>query len=64
MQPHQERVVAEKNELDDKLSKLTKFIESSDLFNDLVESEKARLVKQAVAMREYSSILGDRIANF
>lgn len=64
MQPHQERVVAEKNELDDKLSKLTKFIESSDLFKDLVESEKSRLVKQAVAMREYSSILGERIANF
>lgn len=57
-------MVAEKNELDDKLSKLTKFIESSDLFKDLVESEKSRLVKQAVAMREYSSILGERIANF
>lgn len=64
MQPHQERVVAEKDELDDKLAKLTKFVEGSDVFTQLPEAEKSRLVKQAGVMREYSDVLGERIAAF
>lgn len=64
MQPHQERVVAEKAELDDKLVKLIKFVESSPLFTSLPEDEKTRLVRQAGVMREYSNILGERIAAF
>jgi hypothetical protein len=61
--PHQQRVVAEKAELDDKRSKLTAFY-STALFHGLPESEQSRLLRQGVAMRTYSEILGERIAAF
>jgi len=64
MQPHQERVVAEKAELDEKLGKLVKFIEGSEFFVGLADAEKARLVKQAGVMKDYSGILAERIAAF
>ena len=44
MQPHQQRVVDEKRELDEKLSKLTAFI-SSEKFTSIVadKAERVRL---------------------
>lgn len=63
MQPHQIRVVDEKTELDDKLSKLDAFIGSA-LYFSLDEAEQTRLVHQQCAMSEYSDILKDRIAAF
>lgn len=63
LQPHQQRVVAEKAELDDRLDKLGIFI-GSDLFNKLPESEKELLYRQHVAMQGYSEILETRIHGF
>lgn len=64
MQPHQERVISEKAELDGKLNKLKAFIEESPTFKGLPADERGRLNKQFDAMAEYSSILSQRIAAF
>ena len=63
MQAFQERVVVEKNELDEKINKLSSFIES-DRWSSVAEDEKERMRKQLVAMGEYSNVLSQRIANF
>lgn len=63
MQPHQERVVTEKRELDEKLEKLSMF-RQSEIFKTIDEKERERLNHQFVLMQEYSSILADRIQNF
>ena len=64
MLPHQERVVSEKHDLDEKLNKLKAFIETSPTFKALPEDERGRLNQQFDCMAEYSSILGQRIAAF
>ena len=63
--PHQQRVIEEKRELDEKLQKLTLFI-SSEKFCEIVrsEEERGRLVCQEEAMKYYSEILGERIEAF
>lgn len=61
--PHQQRVVDERTELDDKLSKLVGFF-LAPLFSTLPGAEQDRMRAQAVAMRTYSGILRDRIAAF
>ena len=61
--PHQQRVVDEKRELDDLREKLMAF-SSTPIFHGLAESDQIRLERQAVAMRSYSEILGERIAAF
>lgn len=63
MAPHQERVVQEKRDLDEKLSKLCAFL-GSDLFLTLPTEERNRLTRQHNAMIQYSQILGERIAAF
>jgi uncharacterized protein len=63
MQPHQERVVIERDELSERLSKLNVFI-SSAIFNGLSEAERIRLAKQAVVMKDYFDILSERIQAF
>lgn len=63
MQPHQERVVAEKVDLDIKLAKLESFLRS-DPYVTLDPVEQSRLVVQANHMHRYSEVLGDRIAAF
>ena len=63
MQPHQERVVMEKKELDDKLSKLRMFFTSS-VFGTIDSDEQNRLRRQENAMHDYSEVLGERIAAF
>ena len=65
MQPHQERVVTEKQELDEKLAKLKVFIfEDGKIFNTLAAEERDRLERQYTAMKQYSDVLGNRIAAF
>jgi hypothetical protein len=64
MQPHQQRVVDEKKELDEKLDKLKAFIETSPIFKGLHQDERGRLNRQFDVMAEYSSILAQRIAEF
>lgn len=63
MQPHQQRVVDEKTQLDEKLAKLTGFYDSH-IFDGLDTAEKDRLHRQGQVMSEYSQILGERIAAF
>jgi hypothetical protein len=63
MQPHQERVVVEKHELDGKRVKLEEFIDGS-IFPTLPQEERDRLMEQAVIMESYSNVLGRRILAF
>ncbi len=65
LSPHQQRVVQEKIELDEKLTKLSAFI-SSPNFTEIVGDidEIARLVCQEEIMEDYSEILAERIAAF
>ncbi|MFN9435251.1 MAG: crAss001_48 related protein [Planctomycetota bacterium] len=63
MAPHQERVVQEKKELDEKLAKLDAF-GRTDFYRTLPADEQGRLNRQHSVMEEYSRILGERIAAF
>jgi hypothetical protein len=63
LQPHQERVVREKEELDDKIAKLDTFIHGG-VYVGLNESERMRLMRQFCHMKDYSNVLGERIAAF
>ncbi len=63
MAPHQERVVVERDELSDKLTKLTSFLVSDKIMSVHAE-EASRLMKQASIMKEYLAILDERIAAF
>lgn len=63
MKPHQERIVTEKNELDEKRGKLTAFI-GGDTYRTLDQVEQSRLNRQLEAMTLYSNILGERIVAF
>jgi hypothetical protein len=61
--PHQQRVIDEKRELDDKGAKLEAFFKTS-IFAGLDSVEKDRLLQQSAVMATYSDILGERIAAF
>lgn len=63
MQPHQERVVAEEAELDEKHQKLSSFI-GSQMYLSLPEAEQDRLVRQSGYMNEYRKVLIERILAF
>lgn len=63
MQPHQERVIAEKTELDVKREKLIAFIQSP-AFDHLNANECSLLTRQLTAMDDYSAVLGERICAF
>ena len=63
LQPHQQRVVDEKRELDVKLTKLDAF-GRTELFKTLPEDEQGRLNRQHSLMEQYSAVLGERIAAF
>lgn len=64
IQPHQQRVIDEKQELDLKLSNLLDFTNTNPIFETLPTDEKGRLLEQRRIMREYSQILGERIKAF
>jgi hypothetical protein len=64
MQPHQQRVVDEKVELDTKIAGLSLFMERPIIFGGLPELERMRLFAQRRVMVEYSNILGERISAF
>ncbi|WP_222166860.1 crAss001_48 related protein [Edaphocola aurantiacus] len=61
--PHQQRVVTERIELDEKLHKLSQFLKT-DIFQNLHSIEQELLTNQFNAMSEYSTILADRISLF
>lgn len=64
LQPHQQRVVDEKTELDKKATALSQFIGNSPIFGTLDTAEQERLKEQNDVMWQYSEILGARIAVF
>lgn len=63
MQPYQQRVIAEKQELDEKREKLGEF-KNTIPFERLPWQEQERLNTQAHIMTMYSAVLGARIAAF
>jgi hypothetical protein len=63
MHPYQQRVVTEKQELDDKRVKLSHFI-NSDAFTKVHPVERELLFAQAESMSQYSAILEARINQF
>ena len=64
MLTHQDRVVAERDELRDRREKLAAFIGSNPIFATIPEDERVRLRKQLEVMSQYEQILNERIANF
>lgn len=63
MQPYQHHVIAEKTELDDRLNKLSAFLDTP-FFAELHIEERERLERQEHYMMQYSLVLGERIAAF
>jgi len=63
MQPHQQRVVDEHNELRAKASKLDTFLDTP-MFQELDPAERAMLSLQLPIMEAYLGVLELRIANF
>lgn len=58
--PHQQRVIEEKEQLDDKLAKLSNFIDS-DIITKVSKEEVTLLQAQLVCMKGYSDILKQRV---
>lgn len=63
MEPHQQRVVDEKEALDTKISALGNFI-AGDFYKSLPHAEQIRLNIQLTHMQAYSQVLGERISAF
>lgn len=66
LEPHQQRVVEEKAQNDERLSKLNDFIENNPVFLSkvLIDAERLRLIRQRDLMTQLSQVLGERIAAF
>lgn len=65
MQPHQQRVIEEQTELDEKIMKLGAFIMApAGEFEKLHIAERIRLMRQLSIMQLYSQVLEERIAAF
>ena len=62
--PHQQRVVDEKNELEDKFSKLGAFVLDNPIYMSLEDDDKQDLTEQYDAMEKYLIILERRISKF
>jgi len=63
MQPHQERVIVERDELKNRLDKLNAFL-NGDVFKALPEIEQSDLLRQEAAMSKYFDALNSRISRF
>ena len=64
IKPHQQRVVDEKKQNDERASKLSEFIGLSEQFKLLDADEQERMKEQNELMWELSEILGERIKAF
>ncbi len=64
LQPHQQRVVDEANELSDRLVKLQSFIDESSIYQKIDSTQQTLLRAQAGAMRAYLEVLNLRIEAF
>ncbi|MBI6548616.1 crAss001_48 related protein [Xenorhabdus lircayensis] len=63
IQPHQQRVMDEATELDERIAKLSGFIGDS-IYRKLEEIDRFLLDTQLSAMKMYSEILHKRIRRF
>ena len=63
LQPHQQRVKDETQELSNRLSKLYAFFQGP-VFPTLSEAERSRLRNQARFMDGYLAVLDERVAAF
>ena len=63
LQPHQQRVITEKADLDERLGRLLAFFQTQT-FEALPEAERSRLRNQARFMDGYSAVLEERIEAF
>jgi hypothetical protein len=63
LQPHQQRVIAERDELQERLDKLTLFI-NTQAFLDIQYAEQSRLIRQQGIMSALLDVLDERIAAF
>jgi len=63
LQPHQQRVLDEYEQLTERAHKLSAFT-GSDTFTTLDLAERLRLVRQLAVMTEYRSVLIERVAQF
>ena len=63
MAPHQQRVLDEKTELAERLTKLLSFFQTP-LFDSLSEAERSRLRNQARFMDGYLAVLEERVQAF
>ena len=63
LKPFQDRVVTEKQELDVKISALNAFLDGEGIRNISIDDINL-LAAQLFIMKEYSSILGNRISRF
>ncbi|ECD4527331.1 hypothetical protein GR173_001169 [Salmonella enterica subsp. enterica] len=64
LQPHQQRVVEESEQLQEKIARLGVFIDSSGIFREMCEEDKLLLCAQLAAMNAYYTILQTRIMKF
>jgi hypothetical protein len=64
MQPHEERVVAEHEELSLRKERLHLFVTTNPIFSKLPEEERRLMFRQLTVMDEYEAILHQRIRNF
>jgi len=63
LEPHQQRVVNEHDDLSTKVVKLTSFLESEHIAK-VAHDEVVRLKVQLAHMKSYLGVLSERIANF
>lgn len=61
LEPHVQRMADEQGELEERLEKLSAFIESNPVFKTLSETDQYLLLAQLTAMATYSNILNLRI---
>ncbi len=68
LEPHQQRVVDERTELNDKIDKLNAFIQSGiktdSIYSNLPEEDQNLLIEQSDLMMKYSDVLLKRINRF
>lgn len=62
-QPHEQRVIDEKAELDQRIDKLSSFL-ATDTFDTLTDEERSLLRRQYAVMVELSVLLASRISLF
>jgi hypothetical protein len=63
MEAYQERVLAERDELSERLDKLRTFLNSAK-FDAVPRPEQVRMTRQYLAMSSYLDVLNERIAAF